>query len=205
MISRLLLSLQVGLIAMAAVPKKAPAAQDPIARVKAAKTPESLRQALLDLGVPAKLLDSLQNEKSMPEPAWLKRAETFKANLDNDPAKESVTQVFFEAQGDANPDGKTRLYFVLVHKGKAGGAPLAFHFLDLLYCDHAEAGGMTFAFKGGARKDIIFKQRVFESCGMEVSSYDQADTLRVQDGAYHYLPGAKSGESSMDRGDLPEP
>jgi hypothetical protein len=205
MISKLLLSLQLGLIAIGASPKKAPAAPDPVARVKAAKTPESLRQALLDLGVPAKVLDSLQADKSMPAPGWLKRAETFKANLDADPARESVTQVFFEANGDSNPDGKARIYFVLVHKGKAEGAPAAFHFFDLLYCNHADAGGMTFAFKGGARKDIVFKQRIFESCGMQVSSYDQADTLRFQNGAYSYIEGAKSGESSMDRGEIPEP
>ncbi len=202
MISKLAAAFIASAFAMAASAKTQ--LDDPLPRLKAARTPRDLRAALLDLGVPAKVLDSLQADTGIFASSKLKRAESFQANLDGDAEKETVTQILFEGAASGTADERPRLYLVLVHDGKARGAPAAFRTFDLPYCGYADQGGMTFAFKGGARKDIVFTQKVIESCGMQVAGRDQIDTLRFQSGAYRYLEGPKADESSMDRTDLPE-
>lgn len=176
----------------------------PLAHLKSADSPEGVRSALLALGVPTKTLDSLEAGNSLPGPAELKRAESFKANLDGDAAKETVTQVVFESPiGGSVPDVPL-LYFILVHKGKAEGAPAFFKLIESYSCGYAGQGGMKFAFKGRARKDVIISLKVFTGCGISISSYDEVDTLRYEKGAYHFITGPKTNESGMDRSDLPE-
>jgi hypothetical protein len=175
---------------------------DPLPRVKAAKSIRDLRVALIDLGVPVKTLDSIQSDTDIFSPAKLKRAETFKANLDGDTTKESITQVLFEGASGGTADERALIYFLLVHEGKAEGKPAYFRLFDLTYCGYAGKGGMTFAFRGGARKSIAISLDVFEACGLQVGGYDQVDTIKYERGTYRYFKGPKRNESEMNRMDF---
>jgi hypothetical protein len=170
-------------------------------------------KALRSLGTP----DSVIAEYSKPEfagnvelmekpgaayPLFTKahftRAETFRENLDADPAKEYVSQVVFST-GAEKLDRK--IYFVFIHDDD-GSKLLGFKVFDELLCDHTPESPMTFGFvKKGASgpASIEFKIVRTISCGDDIDYYTEKDTLEFNGKIPVFHQGAPRDSVHIDR------
>lgn len=176
---------------------------------------EDYAKALRLLGTP----DSLIAKYSMPEyagalelmekpgaeyplltKAHFVRAETFRENVDGDPAKEYVSQVLF-ATGSEKLDRK--IYFVFVHDDDANGDRLVrFALFDELLCDHTPASPMTFSFlrKGNSGPAAIeFKIVRTISCGDDIDYFTVNDTMAYDGKTVDYRRGAPRDSVHINR------
>jgi hypothetical protein len=130
------------------------------------------------------------------------RAETFRENLDSDSAKEYVSQVIF-ATGSDKVDRK--IYFLFVHDDDANNnALLYFKVFDELLCDHTPASPVSFGFIKNGRgnfKNIEFKIVRSESCGDQISYYNENDTLEFNGKQFEYRQGKPFGAIHINRSD----
>jgi hypothetical protein len=180
-----------------------------LAKVKAAKTHDQLRQALLPFTTTLTSLDSLfqkagtDESGEMDDPIKLKRAESFAVDLDDLPGPEYVSQIVFESKPEFQGNF-ARAYMVSVHRILGGKPVLAFSTVfDHLYCEMSQRGGMTFAFRDELahpkRSRVLFNHDLVESCRLVLSGARRTDTLGWDGAGFSYILGPRRDESTADR------
>jgi hypothetical protein len=130
--------------------------------------------------------------------AHFTRAETFRENLDADPAKEYISQVVFST-GAEKLDRK--IYFVFIHNND-GSRLLGFRMFDELLCDHTPESPVTFGFvkkTNSGPAAIEFKIVRTISCGDDIDYYTEKDTLELNGKTPVYRQGAAHDSVHINR------
>lgn len=181
--------------------------------IKKAQTEESIEKAIKMLGLPDSLIDYYnkiafdQTESKLFETTNFVRADVFKSNLNIKPDSEFVTQVIFK-YGSEIDNTAHKIYFVFINgDSNQKYQVLWYQVFDNYLCNLLTSGKTMLRFefdKSRGYSKLLFQRNIVESCGLELASHDQIDTLFFKDERYVFTMGLPFNAFFSNRMDVTE-
>ncbi len=135
------------------------------------------------------------------------RADIFKRNLDLQPDTEYISQVIFKYGSDSD-NTSYKFYFIVIHgSNEKEYTPYWSHVFENYQCNLLTSGKTVFEFLNDKKRGysiILFRRNIVESCGIELASHDQVDTLFYSNGNYFFHEGLPFNHYYSNRMDLTE-
>jgi len=167
--------------------------------IKNAQSEKAIVDALASLGLSDSLVSALRKyplsesaSVSVFEKKNLVRTDVFRKNINEDTTSEYISQAIFKVGSDED-NTATRYYFVFINADSTKKfQPLWNHIFENTLCNLMTSGKTTFGFSAVPNAGYsmnVFQRNIVESCGMELATHDQADTLAFKNSRYIFSEG----------------
>lgn len=177
-----------------------------INRIKTSSADKDIALNIAKLGLDDSLLNYYNNYDQFNNDSgtvfrkiFLKRAEVFKVNIDQDPQNEYVAQAIFQT---GTEKFSRKIYFIfLLDDSLHNFTPLWHRVYDAMICDRTTDTILTFTFKPSKvtkSNVVIFSLNETTSCGTVLSAFERKDTLSYMNSEFKFIKGKPINEMNHD-------